>query len=117
MQPVVLLRWVARAAGLASGLLLGLFLFGGQEHLRPTAAEAVGMLFFPFGVAAGFAVAWWRDGLGGLVSVGSLGLFYLWLFARAGQVPTTPYFLLFAAPGFLHLIVAGLARGSRRPSE
>ena len=60
-----------------------------------TAREAIGFLLFPVGVIAGFAVAWRRELAGGLVTVGSLSLFYLWEFARDGQLPAGSYFLLF----------------------
>src|SRR5262249_20274597 len=92
--------------GIASALLLMAFAFGGREHLRFTAVSAAVFLLFPVGVVAGFVLAWWRELAGGLVTVGSLALFYLLLFAWNGWVPRTPYFLLFAAPGFLHLASA-----------
>src|SRR5262245_20827121 len=110
MRPETVLRWTARAWGIASALLLMAFAFGGREHLRFTAASAAVFLLFPVGVVAGFAVAWWRELAGGLVTVGSLALFYLLLFAWNGLVPSTPYFLLFAAPGFLH-VASALIRG------
>src|SRR5262245_1259039 len=116
MRLETVLRWTARAWGIASALLLMAFAFGGREHLRFTAASAAVFLLFPVGVVAGFVVAWWRELAGGLVTVGSLALFYLLLFAWNGWVPTTPYFLLFAAPGFLHvasaLIAARRGRGA-----
>src|SRR5262245_54230456 len=54
MKPEAVLRWAARAWGVASTLLVVAFLFGGREHVRPTANEALGLLFFPIGVIAGF---------------------------------------------------------------
>jgi hypothetical protein len=109
MRAVAVLRWTGRAWGIASALLLLGFAFGGREHVRFTAGEAVGFLLFPLGVIAGFAVAWRRELVGGLVTVGSLALFYLWVFARDGRLPAGPYFLLFAAPGFLHVVIALIA--------
>ena len=75
-----------------------------------TANEAVGFLCFPVGIIVGFAVAWRRELAGGLLTIGSLALFYLWLFARDGRFPIGPYFLLFAAPGFLHVVSALISR-------
>jgi hypothetical protein len=112
MRLEAVLRWVARAWGAASTLLLLAFAFGGREHVRFTAGEAIAFLLFPVGVIAGFAIAWWRELAGGLVTVVSLALFYVLLFARAGAWPSGPYFLLFAAPGFLHL--AGSLIAARR---
>lgn len=109
MRVEIVLRWIARMWGIASAALLFMFAFGGREHLRFTADEAVSFLFFPVGVVAGFALAWRRELAGGLVSVGSLVLFYFSLFVFAGRVPMTPWFLVFAAPGFLHIASAVIA--------
>jgi hypothetical protein len=108
----IALRWTARVWGIASALLLLAFAFGGREHVRFTAGEAIGFLFFPIGLIVGFAVAWWRELAGGLITMGSLALFYVWLFARDGRLPAGPYFLLFAAPGILHIASALL--GARK---
>ena len=96
------LRWTARVWGVASFLFILAFVVGGAESMRPTAKEAVGLLLFPVGVVVGFGIAWWREGVGGLVTLGSLALFYLWMFGRDGRLPAGPYFLLLSAPGFLH---------------
>lgn len=116
MKPETILSWVARAWGVGSTLLLVAFMFGGQEHFRPTASEALALLFFPGGVILGFALAWWRELFGGLITVVSLALFHLYIFAGSGQFWLGPYFLLFAAPGFLHIVSALLAshRGRQR---
>ena len=112
LRPLTVVRWTARVWGIASTLLMMAFVFGGRENLRFTRASATLFLFFPVGVVVGFVVAWWRELAGGLVTVGSLAVFYLLFFARNGWVPSTPYFLLFAAPGFLHVISCLIA--SRR---
>lgn len=113
MKTETALRWIAHAWGLASGLLLLAFAFGGREHVWLSAREAVGFLLFPVGVVAGFVVAWRRELFGGLITVGSLGLFSLWLFARDGRLALGPFFLLFSAPGFLHVVGGLLAKRSR----
>ena len=96
-------RWTARVWGIASFLFILAFVIGGAESMRPTVPEAVGLLLFPIGVLAGFGIAWWREGIGGLVTVGSLALFYAYHFSRTDRVPTGPYFLLLSAPGFIHI--------------
>jgi hypothetical protein len=103
MQPNTLVRWIARVWGVASFLLLLAFFAGGAESMRPTSGQVVGLVFFPIAVMAGFVIAWWREGIGGLVTVAGLALFYLWMFYKDGRWPSGPYFLLFAAPGFVHL--------------
>lgn len=114
MTPEAILRWTARAWGVASTLLLCAFVFGGREHLQFTASEAVLFLFFPVGVVVGFAVAWWRELAGGLITVGSLAVFFLTVFAVSGRWLPGHYFLIFAAPGFLHVASAMLAARVRR---
>jgi len=86
---------------------------GAGRMLRFTTSEAVAFLFFPVGVVVGFVVAWRRELAGGLVTVGSLTLFYLYQFVWGSGRPLGPYFLLFAAPGFLHLANAPLV--TRKP--
>lgn len=103
------LRWTARVWGIASTLLLLAFAFGGREHLRFTAGEAVAFLLFPVGAVVGFAVAWRRELAGGLVTVGTLALFHMYEFAYSGRWWLGPYFYLFAAPGFIHVATALLA--------
>lgn len=114
MKLETVLRWIARAWGIASGLLLLAFAFGGRENLQFTAATATLFLFFPVGIVVGFVIAWWRELAGGLITVGSLALFYLLMLAWNGSVPRTPYFLLFAAPGFLHIASALIAARRKR---
>ena len=65
----------------------------------------VGFLFFPTGVIAGMLLGWWREVLGGAVTVGSLFGFYLiygWLLN--GQIWLGAWFIVFALPGILFLI-------------
>ena len=109
MQPNVVLRWIARVWSIASILFILPFLLP-REFGSPTASEVVGLLLFPVGVVLGFVVAWRREGVGGAITVGSLALFYLWMFARDGRLPTGPYHLLLAAPGFLYIAGALLWR-------
>src|SRR5215475_11139108 len=111
----VAVRWIARTWGIASALLLLAFAFGGHEHLRFTAGEAIAFLLFPVGVIAGFVIAWWRELTGGLVTVGCFLLFFLGLTAWSGRWPGI-YFILFSAPGFLHIASSFLASQSRERS-
>lgn len=116
MKHEIILRLTARVWGVASTLLLLAFTFGGGEHLRFTPTEAIAFLFFPIGVVVGFGIAWRRELAGGLVTVGSLALFHLFLFALDRRGASSPNFLLFAAPGFLHIASALLAARRRRGS-
>lgn len=97
---VPLVRWAARLSSLASLGLLTWFLFSGGA--APTVNEGIAMALFPGGVMLGMLLGWWREGLGGLLTVASLAGFYAWM-AIVGGRASGPYFLLFAAPGFLFL--------------
>ncbi len=104
------MRWIARTWGIASTLLLLMFAFGGREHLQfNNTGETIAFLLFPIGVIAGLVIAWWRELTGGLVTVGCFLLFCLSLLALSGRYPGI-YFVFFAAPGFLHIASALLAR-------
>lgn len=109
--PLVVVRWIARAASVASIGLLAAFAFG--EPGVPTLSESVALAMFPVGVAAGMIWAWWDELRGGLVTALCLAGFYVWLFARDGKVAHGPYFVLFAAPGLV-LLACGLIEWLRR---
>lgn len=101
------LRWLARATGLLSIGVLMLFLTGedgliganGWAKVRPV--EWIGILFFPFGVMLGLALAWWREALGAAVAAGSMTALYLYLGLLAGRPVGGPWFLVFTAPAVL----------------
>jgi hypothetical protein len=97
------LRWIARVWSIASFAVIAAFAFG-EGGRGPNVRELVALAFFPVGVLVGLAVAWWREGLGGAIAIGSLAGFYLWIMVLGGRPPAGPYFLLLAAPGFLFLI-------------
>jgi len=114
---VGLIRWTARLLSIISTTLLLLFLFGGREQFEPAkiaAREWFGLLLFPFGVMIGFAVAWWKEGLGGGITVTSVLAFYLiygWLLRG---VTLGGWFLVFAFPALLFLACHVLSRSRRR---
>ena len=106
----VTIRWIARAWSIATIVLVVLFLVG--EPFDPSRAQWLGLLFFPLGVCAGMIVAWWKEALGGSITVSSLLAFYAVHFATAERFPAGWAFLAFAAPGFLFLLSWVVRRGS-----
>jgi hypothetical protein len=99
------IRWIARIWAVASiGLVLAFIVGEGFDPTQLKATEWLGLVFFPVGICAGMIVAWWKDGLGGTVTVGSLLAFYVIHFATAGTLPKGWAWLAFAAPGFLFLL-------------
>jgi hypothetical protein len=75
------------------------------EGINPTTrAEWLGLLFFPLGISIGMILGWWKEGIGGIITVGSLLVFYVIHVATAGALPKGWAWLAFAVPGFLFLI-------------
>ncbi|MDQ5845755.1 MAG: hypothetical protein M3539_10730 [Acidobacteriota bacterium] len=115
------LNWVARIWSVASILFVLAFIFGdlfSGSGVRPTAAEWLGLVLWPGGVIVGLIVAWFRKGLGGAITIGSLIAFYVWNFLERGTFPRGPYFALVAAPGILFLLSSVLSplRRHARPA-
>jgi hypothetical protein len=106
------IRWTARGWSVASiGLMLLLLVGEGLNPSSPT--EWVGLLFFPFGISAAMILAWWKEGLGGGITVGSLLVFYMIHLATAGTFPKGWGWLVVAAPGFLFLLCWHRSRKAR----
>src|SRR5688500_16288475 len=103
--PLALIEMLARVGSIASITLL-LMLFAG-EGLHPSQVarrQWFGLVFFPLGVMVGMAIAWWKEGLGAAITLGSLLAFYfvygyLMRYHVAGWA-----FLVFASPAFLFLL-------------
>jgi hypothetical protein len=103
------LRWTARGWSVASVGLVLAFIVG--EGNNPSGRnEWLGFLFFPVGISVGMILAWWKEGLGGSITVGSLLAFYLFRLTTAGTLPKGWAWLAFAAPGFLFLLSSHLSR-------
>ena len=101
--PTLSLRWLARGTSTVSIALLLLFL-NSDGWNRVTAREWIGLVFFPFGVILGMLISWRRELEGSLLSLASLGGFYLvYGVALTGRLPGGWAFLVFTAPAFLLL--------------
>jgi hypothetical protein len=98
-----LVRWASRLWSIVSvGLVVG-FIVG--EGITVTGfSERLGFLFFPVGISIGMILAWWKEGLGGSITVGSLLAFYAIHFASAHKFPPGGAWLVLSFPGFLFLL-------------
>ena len=103
--PLALIEMLARVGSIASITLL-LMLFAG-EGLHPSevaAKEWVGLFFFPFGVIVGMVIAWWKEGLGAAITLGSLlGLYLVYGYFMRYHIAGWA-FVVFASPGLLFLL-------------
>lgn len=101
-----LLFWIKLIARVSSLIILSLvllFIFG--EGINPSNVnEWIGFIFFPAGISVGMILAWWKEGLGGIITVGSLVLFYLIYFFSSQTLPEGLGWLTFSLPGFLFLL-------------
>jgi hypothetical protein len=101
--PTRVLRWTARLWSIASiGLILGFIAFEGKNPT--TSVEWIGFLFFPLGISLGMIAAWWKEGIGGSITIASLIVFYSYRLATTGILPKGLAWFAFAAPGFLFLL-------------
>lgn len=111
--PLAAIELLARVGSIASITLL-LMLFTGFEPSHVPPRQWVGLFFFPLGVMVGMAIAWWKEGLGAAITLGSLLGFYLvygylMRYHIGGWV-----FVMFASPGFLFLLHWLLYRDEER---
>lgn len=108
------LRWLARAMSILVVAILLVFAFGeGLNLARFTARELLLFMFFPLGLCAGMVVAWWREGLGGAITVASLAAFYLADRLLSSSFPRGIAFVALAVPGFLFLLCGLLTRATK----
>lgn len=103
--PLAVIELLARVGSIASITLLALIFWG--EAFNPSTisrTEWIGLGFFPIGVIIGMVLAWWREGLGSGLTVGSLLGFYL-VYGYVLQNHIGGWaFVAFASPGFLFLL-------------
>lgn len=103
-----IIRWTARVTSVISTFILSLFVFGEPFPVtKITGTEWLGLMLFPVGVVIGFAIAWWRERLGGLITLGSLLAFYMvFVFVMNERLTEGAWFLVFAFPGLLFLVTS-----------
>lgn len=103
--PLGVVELLARVGSIASiTLLLMLFLGEGFHPSEISRNEWIGLVFFPIGVVIGMVMAWWKEGLGSAITLGSLVAFYLvWGYLLRNHIGGW-WFVVFAAPGFLFLL-------------
>jgi hypothetical protein len=103
--PLAMLELLARLGSIASITLIVLLFW--SEALNPSEiswTQWAGLIFFPVGVTIGMIVAWWKEGLGSVVTLGSLAAFYLvYGYVFKNHIGGWA-FITFASPAFLFML-------------
>lgn len=103
--PKFILRWAARVCSVLVFMILMLLYVGGNLILSQVGpGEIVGLIFFPFGLLAGFALGWHDELFGGFLSVLSAAAFYLiYGLLLNGSIDQGWAVLVLTVPGLLFL--------------
>jgi hypothetical protein len=103
--PLAVVELLARVGSVASITLLLLLFQAEAFHPSEIAPkESIGLLFFPLGIVLGMALAWWKEGIGSAITLGSLAGFYVVYGYLLESHISGWAFVAFASPGFLFLI-------------
>jgi hypothetical protein len=114
--PLLIVRWVTRVLGSLMALLLLTFMIGeGYNPFTMQLRDALKTLLFPASVVVGLLLAWRWEGLGGVITLGGFGGFFLWERLASGHWPRGWAFHVFTAPAVLFLISWWLHRPSAVP--
>lgn len=94
-------RWTARIASiLVIGVFLLMFFGEGFDPAKVKPNEWVMLLFGPFGLMLGMILGWWKEGLGGAITI---VCFFITLSIGNYSGAGGRYMLICASPGFLFL--------------
>ena len=111
------LTWSARILSIISlGIILLFFIGEGFDPTVIKLKEWIGFIFFPFGISIGMILGWWKEGVGGVITVGSLLLFYLAHVLLNGRFPSGWAFFVFSIPGILFFLSWIKRRKITRPA-
>ena len=103
--PLAVIELLARVGSIASiTLLVMLFAGEGLDPSHVTAKQWVGLFFFPIGIVIGMMIAWWKEGVGAAITLGSLlALYFVYGYLMRYHIGGWA-FIVFASPGFLFLL-------------
>lgn len=98
-----ILRWTARVSSLiVFAILLLFYISDGSDVSSIDTKQIIGLIFFPVGLLAGFALSWHSELPGGLLSMVSTAAFYLiYGLLLNGSLDQGIAFLVFTIPSFL----------------
>ncbi|MCK5052039.1 MAG: hypothetical protein KAS53_09985 [Candidatus Cloacimonetes bacterium] len=110
---VIILRWIARIWSYLVVtfivLFVGAHLFS-SDGIGLELDDAIAFAFFPIGLTVGLIIAWWKEGLGGIIATGSIIGFHLTMLFVHGKPDFVLFIELLAVPGLLFIICWLLSR-------
>jgi hypothetical protein len=96
--------WSILSIGFLLFAIIGEAVFPATESSQfANLVEIIAMIFFPFGVMVGMAMAWKWEKIGGIVTIISLLVFYILILIPRSAFRGIPFSLFIAGPGFLFL--------------
>ena len=110
----ITIKWIARIWSILS--LAFLLLFFGASIIGSIGKETFvfkdvfQFVFFPIGLTIGLIIAWKREGLGGIIAIGSIIGFHLQMLVKHGKLDFVLFIDLLAAPGILFILYWILSR-------
>ncbi len=111
----LVVRWTARISSIPIIIVfLMMFVGEGFELAKVKPIEWVMLLFGPFGLALGMILGWWKEGLGGAITILSfLAALLVGDYSGSGA----GYMLICASPGFLFLLSWFLSKSAGMSQE
>lgn len=109
--PIV--RWTARISSIFFIIVfLLMFLGEGFDPAKVKPIEWLMLLFGPFGFMLGMIIGWWKEGLGGVITILS---FFAAMIVGDYSGSGAGYMVICASPGFLFLLSWFLSKSSAIP--
>lgn len=112
---VIILRWITRIWSYIVVTFIVLFVgahfFESGSGIGSMGIEdGIAFTFFPIGLTVGLIIAWWKEGLGGIIATGSIIAFHLAMLFFGGNPDFVLFIELLAVPGPLFIICWLLSR-------
>ncbi len=108
-------RWIARISSIpiiAAFILM--FIGEGFDPAKVRPIEWVMLLFGPFGLVLGMILGWWKEGLGGAITILS---FLVSMVVGGYSASGAGYMLICTSPGFLFLLSWILSRSAGKSKD
>jgi len=100
--PQLVIRWIARLLSIPVIVIFLLMFFGeGFDPAKVKPAEWLMLLFGPFGLIVGMILGWWKEGVGGVITLVS---FFAAMIVGGYSGSGAGNLLICASPGFLFLL-------------